>query len=121
MAGENEDPDSLFDDPEKLSQQAGADEAKALEAPGIGHNGGPSVGGIAADRLKSYVERIERVEEEKKALSEDIRDIYTEVKAAGFDAKIVRQVIKLRKMDAQDREKQAELVDLYGKALGLWR
>ena len=75
------------------------------------------VGGIASDRLRSLIERLERLEEEKKALSEDIRDIYAEAKSAGFDVKIMRTIIKLRKMNASDREEQQYLLDTYRKAL----
>ena len=77
------------------------------------------VGGIAADRLRSLIERIERLEEEKKALSGDIRDIYAEAKSAGFDVKIMRAVIKLRKMNAADRDEQEFLLDTYKKALDI--
>ena len=77
------------------------------------------VGGISSDRLRSLIERIERLEEEKKALSEDIRDIYAEAKSAGFDVKIMRTIIKLRKMNASDREEQQYLLDTYRKALDL--
>ena len=77
------------------------------------------VGGIASDRLRSLIERIERLEEEKKALSEDIRDIYAEAKSAGFDVKIMRTIINLRKMNASDREEQQYLLDTYRKALDL--
>ena len=76
-------------------------------------------GGIAADRLRSLIERIERLEEEKKALSSDIRDIYAEAKSAGFDVKIMRAVIKLRKMNAADRDEQEFLLDTYKKALDI--
>lgn len=77
------------------------------------------VGGIAPDRLRSLIERIERLEEEKKALGGDIRDIYAEAKSAGFDVKIMRTIIKLRKMNASDREEQEYLLDTYRKALDL--
>ena len=77
------------------------------------------VGGIAADRLRSLVERIERLEEEKKALSSDIRDIFAEAKSAGFDVKIMRAVIKLRKMNAADRDEQELLLETYRKALDI--
>lgn len=77
------------------------------------------VGGIAADRLRSLVERIEHLEEEKKALSGDIRDIYAEAKSAGFDTKIMKAVIKLRKMNAADREEQDQWMDVYRRALDL--
>ena len=76
-------------------------------------------GGIAADRLRTLIERIERLEEEKKALSSDVRDIYAEAKSAGFDTKIMRTIIKLRKMEASDRDEQEFLLDTYRKALDL--
>ena len=76
-------------------------------------------GSIAADRLRSLIERIERLEEEKKALSSDIRDIFAEAKSAGFDVKIMRAVIKLRKMNAADRDEQEFLLDTYKKALDI--
>ena len=77
------------------------------------------VGGIAADRLRSLIERIERLEEEKKALSGDIRDVFAEAKSAGFDVKIMRAILKLRKMNASDRDEQEFLLDTYRKALDL--
>ncbi|MSP89781.1 MAG: DUF2312 domain-containing protein [Alphaproteobacteria bacterium] len=77
------------------------------------------VGGIAAERLRSFVERIERLEEEKAALAADIREVFAEAKGSGFDTKIMRQVIKLRKMDRADVEEQETLLDLYCRALGM--
>ena len=77
------------------------------------------VGGIAADRLRSLIERIERLEEEKKALSGDIRDVFAEAKSAGFDVKIMRAILKLRKMNAAARDEQEFLLDTYRKALDL--
>jgi len=77
------------------------------------------IGGIAGDRLRSFVERIERLEEEKAALAADIREIYAEAKGAGFDAKILRQIVQLKKMDQSDRREQEELLDLYKRALDL--
>lgn len=65
----------------------------------------PEVGGIAVDRLRSLIERIERLEEEKAAIASDIRDIFAEAKSAGFDVKIMKTVIKLRKMNAADRRR----------------
>ena len=73
-------------------------------------NNNSEVGGIAADRLRSLIERIERLEEEKAALGSDIRDIYAEAKSAGFDVKIMRAIIKLRKMNAADRDEQEFLL-----------
>lgn len=94
--------------------------------PGMGHNNPPAdppktdVGGIAADRLKSLIERIERLEEEKKKLSADIRDIFAEAKGAGFDTKIMREMLKLRRMEQADRDEQEYLRDLYGRALSIF-
>jgi len=77
------------------------------------------VGGIAGDRLRSFVERIERLEEEKAALAADIREVYSEAKGTGFDVKILRQVIRLRKLDVSDRQEQEEILDLYKRALDM--
>ena len=77
------------------------------------------VGGIAADRLRSFIERIERLEEEKAALAADIREVFAEAKSNGFDTKIMRQVVRLRKMENADREEQEMLLDLYKRALGM--
>lgn len=76
-------------------------------------------GGIAKDRLRSFIERIERLEEEKAALSGDIREVYAEAKGTGFDAKIMRQIVKLRKLDNAERQEQEALLDLYKQAVGL--
>ena len=76
-------------------------------------------GGIAADRLRSIVDRIERLEEERKALSGDIRDIYAEAKSAGFDVKVLRQLIRVRRQEAADVEEQETLLDVYRRALGM--
>ena len=70
-------------------------------------------------RLKSYIERIERLEDQKKEIAEDVKEIFKEAKAEGFDTKIMKQVIKLRKMDAEDRLMQEELLDIYKHALGM--
>ena len=78
-----------------------------------------NVGGVAADRLRSIIERVERLEDERKALGEDIRDIFTEAKSAGFDVKIVKQLIKLRKQEPDEVEEQETLLDIYRKALGM--
>lgn len=79
-----------------------------------------SVGGIQGDRLKSFIERIERLEEEKAALASDIKDVFAEAKGSGgFDTKIMRQILKLRKLDSADIEEQETLLDLYKRALGM--
>ncbi len=77
------------------------------------------VGGIAADRLLSIIERIERLEEERKALASDIKDIFAEGKSAGFDVKIIRQLIRIRKQEPADVEEQETLLELYRRALGM--
>lgn len=77
------------------------------------------VGGIAGDRLKSFIERIERLEEEKKALAEDIKEVFAEAKGVGFDTKIMRKVLKMRKMDQAELDEEEALVDLYLRAIGM--
>jgi uncharacterized protein (UPF0335 family) len=79
----------------------------------------PDVGGIAGERLKSFIERIERLEEEKKALAEDIKEVFAEAKGVGFDVKTMRQIVKLRKMDQDDLDEQEALLDTYKRALGM--
>jgi len=74
---------------------------------------------VAADRLRSIIERIEHLEEEKKDLQSDIRDIFAEAKSAGFDVKAIRSVLKLRKMNAADRDEQEIIVEQYRKALDM--
>ena len=76
-------------------------------------------GNFAADQLRQLVMRIERLEEEKKALADDVKEVYAEAKGHGFDVKILRQVIRLRKMDRADLAEQEELLDLYMGALGM--
>lgn len=75
------------------------------------------VGGVAGERLRSFVERIERLEEEKQALAADIREVYSEAKGAGFDVKVMRQLIRLRKMDNDDRTQMEAVLDVYERAL----
>jgi uncharacterized protein (UPF0335 family) len=77
------------------------------------------VGGVAGQRLKSFIERIERLEEEKKALAEDIKEVYAEAKGVGFDAKTIRKLISLRKMEPEKRNEEEELLDLYKSAIGM--
>jgi len=77
------------------------------------------VGGIASDRLRSLIERIEKLEEDKKEIATDIREVFAEAKSAGFDVKIMRAILKLRKMDAADRDEQEILLDTYRKALDM--
>lgn len=79
----------------------------------------PEVGGIAADRLRSIIERIERLEEERKALANDIKDIYAEAKSAGFDVPVIRRIISARKKEPSEIEEQEILFDVYRRALGM--
>ena len=77
------------------------------------------IGGIAADRLRTFVERIERLEEEKAAITADIREVYAEAKGTGFNAKILRQIVRLRGLDQADRREQEAMLELYKRALDL--
>lgn len=79
----------------------------------------PDVGGIAGERLKSFIERIERLEEERRTLGADIKEVYAEAKGSGFDTKIMRQLIRLRRMDKDDLDEQESLLDVYKRALGM--
>ncbi|GBQ10399.1 DUF2312 domain-containing protein [Acetobacter cerevisiae] len=95
----------MTDFPKEHNQFSGGDDA--------------AVGGIAADRLRSIIERTERLEEERKALSGDIKDIMTEAKSAGFCVKTIRQIIRIRKQDPSEVQEQESLLDIYRRALGL--
>lgn len=99
---------------------------------GVGHNSGDgddtmrvsdetlAKSNLAVDdRLRLLVERVERLEEEKKGLADDIRDVYSEAKAVGYDTKIMRQIIRLRKMNPDDRREMEMLLDTYKASLGL--
>ena len=76
-------------------------------------------GNVAADELRLLIERIERLEEEKKATGDDIKDVYGEAKARGYDTKTMRQIIRLRKMEAHDRQEAEALLETYKAALGI--
>ena len=77
------------------------------------------VGGVSGARLKSFIERVERLEEEKKALGEDIKDFYGEAKASGFNVVILRKIVSLRKKNLEKRREEQELLDLYMSAIGM--
>ena len=79
----------------------------------------PDVGGVAGEQLKSLIERIERLEEEKKGIADDVRDVYAEAKATGYDPKIMRMIVRLRKMETHTRREQDEILETYRAALGL--
>jgi uncharacterized protein (UPF0335 family) len=74
---------------------------------------------IAAGQLRAFIERIERLEEEKQTIADDIKDVYAELKGTGFDAKAVRTIIRLRKKDANERQEEEAILDLYLAALGM--
>ena len=78
-----------------------------------------SEGNVAADQLRLFIERIERLEEEKKGISDDIADVYLEGKANGYDPKIMRQIVRLRKMPAHDRQEMEAILQTYLAALGM--
>ena len=79
----------------------------------------PSTSESSAQRLRSFIERIERLEEEKAGIAADIKEVFAEAKGTGFDVKVMRQIIKIRKKDAEDRREEEELLDLYMRALGM--
>lgn len=83
----------------------------------IGHN---SAGNVAADQLRLFMERIERLEEEKKGMQDDIKDVYLEAKATGYDPKTMRAIYRLRKMEKNARDEAEALLDTYKAALGLY-
>ena len=103
----------MSDVPFDIDDEAAASRARQEADPD------PDVGGIAADRLRSIIERIERLEEERKALADDIKDIFAEGKSAGFDVKVIRQIIRIRKQEPAEVEEQETLLDLYRRALGM--
>ena len=87
----------------------------------IGHNSGKDSGahGVARDQIRAFVERIERLEAEKKTVADDIKDVYGEAKGAGFDTKILKKVVAMRKKDDQERQEEELILDTYLHALGM--
>ena len=75
--------------------------------------------GVARDQLRAFIERVERLEEEKKTIADDIKEIYAEAKGNGFDTKVLRKVVSIRKQDANERAEQEAILDLYLHALGM--
>ena len=96
-----------------MSEAAGNGQAGAAQT-----KRSSDVGGVGADRLRSFIERIERLEEDKAGIAADIKDVYAEAKGEGFDTKILRKVVGLRKKDPQARREEEELLELYLAALG---
>ncbi len=74
---------------------------------------------VAAGQLRAFIERIERLEEEKKTIADDIKEVYAEAKGTGFEPKIMRQIVKIRKMDKDDLDEEETLLDIYKRALGM--
>ena len=89
------------------------------DSAGDGGTPEDDIRGVTAGQLRSFVERVERLEEEKASLMADIREVYAEAKSHGFDTKTMRQIVRLRKMDSDDRAEQEALLDLYKSALGM--
>lgn len=110
--------DQMIDMEEK---RAAHERESKPELPGVGHNSGETadVGGVSGTRLKSFIERVERLEEEKRAIAEDVKDVYGEAKASGFDAAIMRKIVSLRKKPLEKRREEEELVELYKSAIGM--
>src|SRR5690349_3805688 len=94
-------------------------EAKAKDFSQQQQETANDAGGVSGQRLKAFIERVERLEEEKSALADDIKDIFAESKAVGFDTKTIRKVIRLRKMDKEKRQEEEELLELYKSAIGM--
>jgi uncharacterized protein (UPF0335 family) len=99
-----------------MAENGGIAEAGSSANPGALTR---EAGTVASRQLRSFVERIERLEEEKKGIADDIRDVFAEAKGQGFDTKVMRQVIRLRKKDAAERQEEEALLDLYLHALGM--
>lgn len=86
---------------------------------GKGHNSSQFYGGLSSEHLRQFIERLERLEEEKKNISEDIKEVFAEAKDGGFDVKTMRQILKLRKIETTELEEQEYLLDTYKRALGM--
>ncbi len=98
------------DDEDQNQEESGKGKAKGVAK---------DVGGVAGQRLRAFLERIERLEEEKKALGDDVKDIYAEAKGVGFDVTTMRRIVKLRKMEPDKIREQDELLELYKAAIGM--
>jgi uncharacterized protein (UPF0335 family) len=105
-----------------LAEAAGEYAALDVSEPApIGHNSGEPkmTDTVAADQLRLFIERIERLEEEKKGMADDIRDVYSEAKSQGYDSKTMRRIVQLRKMEKHTRDEAAALLETYASALGM--
>jgi uncharacterized protein (UPF0335 family) len=93
-----------------------------VSAPGVGHNSGEiteTSQTVAAGQLRAFIERVERLEDEKKTIADDIREVYAEMKGTGFDTKAVRTLIRMRKKDTAELQEEMAILELYGQALGM--
>lgn len=79
----------------------------------------PTTGGVSGERLRSFIQRIEKLEEDKAAVGEDLKEVYAEAKGTGFDTKAIRQIVKLRKIEVEKRRENDELLELYKAAIGM--
>jgi uncharacterized protein (UPF0335 family) len=103
-------------DPEAPAREVGAAEEAA---PSATETRMDDINPSTAGQLKAFIERIERLEEEKRQIADDIKDVYAEAKGTGFDAKILRKIVSLRRQDANERREQEEILDTYLRALGM--
>ncbi len=90
-----------------------------MSEPSIGHNSESNVTKFPKDQLRAIIERIERMEDEKKVISGDIRDVYAEAKGNGYEVKALRTIVRMRKQDANDRSEQETILETYMHALGM--
>lgn len=102
-----------------MNDMVSAFELEAIHDTVHNHKRSAESDGIASDRLRNIVERIERLDEERNVLISDIKDIFTEAKSAGFDVKVLRQLLKIRKAEPAEVEEQETLLDMYRRALGM--
>ena len=105
-------------EPKMEGHEGGGPRERAHERGAIGDNS-HAKNGNADDRLRLLIERVERLEAEKKGIADDVKDVYAEARAVGYDAKIMRQIVRLRKMKPDDRREQDAILELYKDALGL--
>lgn len=90
-----------------------------FELPPVTTPPAQGVEGVAAAELRQYIERVERLEEEKQTIADDIKEVYAEIKGRGYDAKIVRDIVRIRRMDANERKEMEAILELYMNALGM--
>lgn len=105
--------------PKKTPAQQAADAPHSEVTKAVIRGQAADIGGVAGKRLLAFFERIERLDEEKKAIAEDIKEVFAEAKGVGFDVKTIRAILKLRKMDSEKRNEQDALLDLYMTAIGM--